>query len=75
MTARYFLPVRFAESSLSVVAVITSAGFGLTASVLTCGEGGGVSPGLADIGAPSAAGTGPDGAGIECSWRDPGRCR
>jgi len=52
---------------VSLVAVIISAGFDLTASISTRGDGEAVSPGLADIGAPSSAGTGPDGGGIECT--------
>jgi hypothetical protein len=59
---------------LSVVPLGTGTGIGLTADILTwgeggaltCGEGGVVSPGLSDIGAPSAKGVGPDGAGVEC---------
>ena len=56
---------------MSLVAVIISAGFDLTASISTRGEGEAVSPGTADIGAPSSAGTGPDGAGIECAGVTP----
>jgi hypothetical protein len=51
---------------LSVVALLTDPAFGLTACISTRGEGGVVSLGLTDIKAPSAAGFGPDGAGIEC---------
>jgi hypothetical protein len=59
------------DAVLSVVALLTGAAFGLTASISTFGEGGAVSPGLTDIGAPSAAGFGPDGAGIECKVARP----
>jgi hypothetical protein len=54
------------DAVLSVVALLTGAAFGLTACISTCGKGGVMSPGLTDTGAPSAAGFGPDGAGIEC---------
>ena len=50
---------------MSLVAVVISAGFDLTASISTRGEGEAVLPGMADVGAPSSAGTGPDGGGIE----------
>jgi hypothetical protein len=53
---------------LSVVVLIPDAGFGSTASILTCGKDGALSPGLIDTGALAVGvARGPDGAGIECN--------
>jgi hypothetical protein len=54
------------DAVLSVVALLTGAALGLTAPISTRGEDGPVSRGLTGIGAPSAAGFGPNGAAIEC---------
>jgi hypothetical protein len=67
---------------LSVVALMAAASFGLTATILACGKGGALLPGLIDIGALAAAvaGIGPDDTGIEsgrgfgCSLGSPLLC-